>query len=107
MSKLYLTDRCLQHAAIFMAHLLVQHGSCAVARRQVDASFRRLLSYNRPEWRQALAGCLGSAVAGVIMPIFALAISSILAIFYVPDPGVLKREVRKWCVSQCDLCSYL
>lgn len=31
------------------------------------------------------------------MPIFALALSSILAVFYITDRDELKTEVRKWC----------
>lgn len=39
---------------------------------------------------------LSDAGAGVLMPIFALALASILAVFYVTDRDHMKHEVRKW-----------
>ena len=38
-----------------------------------------------------------SAVLGMQMPAFALAVSNIVAVFYNPDVNYMKSEVSKWC----------
>lgn len=43
-----------------------------------------LFKLNKPEWPYLVMGVLASAGAGVVMPIFAIAFSSILAVFYQP-----------------------
>jgi hypothetical protein len=51
---------------------------------QVDVSFKRLLKMNKPETQWAVVGCLASAVLGAQMPAFAVALSSVIAVFYEP-----------------------
>lgn len=51
---------------------------------QVDVSFKRLMKMNRPELQWAILGCLASAVLGAQMPAFAVALSSVIAVFYEP-----------------------
>jgi hypothetical protein len=50
----------------------------------VDVSFKRLLKMNKPETQWAVVGCLASAVLGAQMPAFAVALSSVIAVFYEP-----------------------
>jgi hypothetical protein len=47
-------------------------------------SFKRLLKMNKPETQWAVLGCLASAVLGAQMPAFAVALSSVIAVFYEP-----------------------
>eukprot|EP00887_Chlorella_sp_A99_P002677 scaffold6.g2677.t1 len=58
----------------------------------------RLAQLNTPELPYALGGMLGSVGLGMIMPIFAIAFSSVLAAFYVPNEEEMKSSVRKWCL---------
>ncbi len=43
-----------------------------------------LLKMNKPETQWAVVGCLASAVLGAQMPAFAVALSSVIAVFYEP-----------------------
>lgn len=52
-----------------------------------------LFKLNKPEWPYLTMGVLASAGAGVVMPIFAIAFSSILAVFYQPADQI-ESEVR-------------
>ncbi|KAJ7526699.1 hypothetical protein O6H91_16G018900 [Diphasiastrum complanatum] len=58
----------------------------------------RLLKLNFPEWHVAVLGSLGAIMAGVETPLFALAISQVLVIFYFPDKEYIKNEVRKYAL---------
>lgn len=48
----------------------------------------RIVALNKPELPAAITGMLGSAGLGMMMPGFAIAFSSILAVFY--GPGELQ-----------------
>jgi ATP-binding cassette, subfamily B (MDR/TAP), member 1 len=63
---------------------------------QVQAGFWRLLKLNGPEWPFLISGSLASAVLGLQMPAFALAVSSILSVFYNPNVNYMKAQVQKW-----------
>lgn len=60
---------------------------------QVNASFGRLLSYNKPELGWAVLGIAASAGSGVIMPIFALALSSVISLFFNPDKAYQAHHI--------------
>ena len=62
------------------------------------ASFWRLAQYNRPEWHWALAGVIGSALQGAIMPSFAVALSSLIGSYYSSDIAYLKHQTTVWCL---------
>lgn len=51
---------------------------------QASVPFSRLLKLNRPELPWALAGCIASGLLGAQMPAFAIALSSIVTVYYVP-----------------------
>ena len=52
----------------------------------------RLLSYNRPEWHWLVLGLAGSAFMGLVMPIFAYSLSSVIAVFFVTDYAYMDQE---------------
>lgn len=56
----------------------------------------RLVKLNAAEWPYAVLGSVGSVLAGVINPIFALIISELLRVYYEPDKKKMEREVRKY-----------
>ncbi len=53
-----------------------------------SVGYWRLAGYNKPEWPYFVVGAFSSACLGMTMPGFALALSSIIAVFYAPvsDP---------------------
>jgi hypothetical protein len=51
---------------------------------QASVPFSRLLKLNRPELPWAIAGCIASGLLGAQMPAFAISMSSIVTVYYVP-----------------------
>ena len=68
--------------------------SKAACRQGKGPSFLRLLSYNRPEWHWIVVGLAGSAFMGLVMPIFAYSLSSVIAVFFVTDYSYMDQEAR-------------
>ncbi|KAL6006077.1 hypothetical protein ACLOJK_040122 [Asimina triloba] len=57
-------------------------------------SFRRLLSLNAPEWKQAVMGSLSAVVFGSIQPIYASAIGGMIAAYFLPSHDQVKSHIR-------------
>ncbi|KAI5062204.1 hypothetical protein GOP47_0022743 [Adiantum capillus-veneris] len=66
--------------------------------RAPKGSYWRLMKLNAPEWPYAILGSIGSIMAGVINPIFALIISELLVVYYEPDGEKQKKEVQKYAL---------
>lgn len=45
-----------------------------------DAPFRRIISYNSPEWPQILFGCIAACLNGGIQPAFAVIFSELIGV---------------------------
>ncbi|CAA3029270.1 ABC transporter B family member 13-like [Olea europaea subsp. europaea] len=54
-----------------------------------------IIKLNAQEWPCAVLGSLGAILAGMEAPLFALAITHILTVFYSRDESQIKREVRQ------------
>ena len=54
------------------------------------------MKLNSAEWPYALLGSVGSIMAGVLNPIFALIISELLAVYYIQDKEKMQKEVQKY-----------
>lgn len=69
----------------------------------MDVSFKRLLKMNKPETQWAVLGCLASAVLGAQMPAFAVALSSVIAVFYEPVrlPACDRATVSVYYIHSC------
>ncbi|KAL0351738.1 UNVERIFIED_CONTAM: ABC transporter B family member 13 [Sesamum calycinum] len=61
----------------------------------VSSPVWELIKLNAPEWPCALLGSLGAILAGMEAPLFALAITHILTVFYSHDDSRIKQEVRQ------------
>ncbi|KAI3464812.1 hypothetical protein Pfo_021475 [Paulownia fortunei] len=61
----------------------------------VSSPVWQLIKLNAPEWPYALLGSLGAILAGMEAPLFALAITHILTVFYSHDESQIKQEVRQ------------
>jgi ATP-binding cassette subfamily B (MDR/TAP) protein 1 len=59
-------------------------------------SMGRLLAMNSKEWYLLVIGIVASAVLGLTMPGFALALSSIIAVFFEPDPKIQEQKSDMW-----------
>lgn len=66
---------------------------------QATASFPRLLGYNKKEWRSAIGGCLASAGLGAVAPVFALAMATIVSVFYTTDYSYMASTIA--CEAYC------
>lgn len=66
-----------------------------VEKSSVSSPVWELIKLNAPEWHCALLGSLGAVLAGVQAPLFALAITHILTVFYSRDDSQIKQEVRQ------------
>ncbi|KAI7741391.1 hypothetical protein M8C21_000851, partial [Ambrosia artemisiifolia] len=55
-------------------------------------SFKRLLALNLPEWKQALLGSLGAILFGAVQPLYAFAMGSMIAVYFLPDHDEIKRR---------------
>ncbi|PIN03579.1 Multidrug/pheromone exporter, ABC superfamily [Handroanthus impetiginosus] len=62
----------------------------------VSSPVWELIKLNAPEWPCAILGSLGATLAGMEAPLFALAITHILTVFYSHDDSRIKQEVRKF-----------
>lgn len=71
--------------------------------KKVKVSLTRLLRYNRPEWPYLLLGSLAAATLGVMMPVFAIIFSSVLALFFEPDEDKAKAGVFMYAMLFCAL----
>ncbi|MCO5594067.1 hypothetical protein L7F22_048088 [Adiantum nelumboides] len=59
-------------------------------------SFRRLIALNKPEWRQALLGTLGASVFGIIQPLYAFTLGSVITAFYMTNHSRQRRLIRDY-----------
>lgn len=61
-------------------------------------SFTRLLAMNKPEWKQAILGSIGAVGFGLVHPLYAFCLGSMISIFYLQDHHKLRREVDKYAL---------
>ncbi|ORY03697.1 ATP-binding cassette sub-family B member 5 [Basidiobolus meristosporus CBS 931.73] len=61
-------------------------------------SFGRVFKLNQPEWYLLVIGTIGSAIDGVIMPIFSVIFTYILEAFQKTDKEELKKDANFWAL---------
>ncbi|XP_077222482.1 putative multidrug resistance protein [Tasmannia lanceolata] len=61
-------------------------------------SFRRLLLMNLPEWKNASFGCMGAILFGVVQPMYAYAMGSMISVYFLEDKGEIKSKVKGYCL---------
>jgi len=58
--------------------------------------FKRLAKLNKPELPALFGGMLGSAAMGLVFPMFAVALSALIGVFYKPTAAEITSGVHKW-----------
>ncbi|KAL3533838.1 hypothetical protein ACH5RR_007359 [Cinchona calisaya] len=61
-------------------------------------SFRRLLTMNLPEWKQAIAGCLSSLLFGAIQPTYSFAMGAMISVYFLPDHTEIKKKTETYAL---------
>ncbi|GMI68437.1 multi-drug resistance 13, ATP-binding cassette B15 [Hibiscus trionum] len=62
-------------------------------------SFRRLLGFTLPEWKQATLGCLSAILFGAVQPLSAFTQGSMISMFFLTDHGEIKEKTRVYALS--------
>ncbi|KAM0035170.1 putative Type 1 protein exporter [Helianthus debilis subsp. tardiflorus] len=62
-------------------------------------TWRQLIQMNQPEWKPALAGCIGALLGGLIQPSLAFAQGAMLSMFFLKDHDELRSQTRTLCYA--------
>lgn len=62
-------------------------------------TFRRLVALNKPEWWQAVKGTMGACAFGVIQPLYAFTLGSVISAFYLTDREEQRHSIRNYTLS--------
>lgn len=62
-----------------------------------SASQWRLIKMNAPEWKQTMLGCLGAVGFGIVQPVYAYCLGTIVSVFFLKDNSKIKSETRFYC----------
>ncbi|KAL8193507.1 hypothetical protein R6Q57_026642 [Mikania cordata] len=61
-------------------------------------SFKKILALNKPEWKQALFGSVGSIMFGAVQPIFSFSLGSMISVYFLADRNVIKHKTMIYTV---------
>ncbi|KAA8533069.1 hypothetical protein F0562_033398 [Nyssa sinensis] len=61
-------------------------------------SFWRLLLLNLPEWKQAMLGCLATALVGAVQPFFGFSVGSLISILFLPNHKEIEKETKTYAL---------
>ncbi|EOA25992.1 hypothetical protein CARUB_v10019381mg [Capsella rubella] len=72
-------------------------------------SFKRLMAMNRPEWKHALYGCVGAALFGAVIPIYAFSTGAMVTVFFLTSHEEMKEKTRIYVLVFVGLalCTFL
>ncbi|PON37426.1 ABC transporter [Trema orientale] len=59
-----------------------------------NPSFWRLLSMNKPEWKQGSLGCLSAILYGAVQPLYAAAMGITISVYFSTDHNNIKDKIR-------------
>ncbi|MQM19262.1 hypothetical protein Taro_052262 [Colocasia esculenta] len=59
-------------------------------------SIRRLLLLNAPEWKQATLGLISATLFGAIQPLYAFALGSLIAVYFLKDHDQIRSHIRTY-----------
>ncbi|CAH9084109.1 unnamed protein product [Cuscuta epithymum] len=61
-------------------------------------SFKRLLSMNSPEWRQATLGSIGAILFGGVQPLHAFVLGSMVSVYFLPNHDEIQRKIKVYAL---------
>lgn len=61
-------------------------------------SFARLLAMNKPEWKQAIIGSIGAVGFGLVQPLYAFCLGSMISTLYLKDHRKLRNQVDHYAL---------
>ncbi|MCO5612115.1 hypothetical protein L7F22_066377 [Adiantum nelumboides] len=61
--------------------------------------FGRLVAFNKPEWWLAVKGSIGASTFGIIQPLYAFTLGSVISSFYLTSREEQQRSIRNYTVS--------
>ncbi|CAM6028755.1 unnamed protein product [Sphagnum balticum] len=85
-----------QSAGSYSPDRSMQTSDIRKASKAKPPSFRRLLALNKPEWKAAIWGVLGAIGFGVVQPLFAFTLGSMVSAFYEQDHDEMRQQIRKY-----------
>lgn len=85
-----------QSAGSYSPDRSTQTSDIRKASKAKPPSFRRLLALNKPEWKAAIWGVLGAIGFGVVQPLFAFTLGSMVSAFYEQDHDEMRQQIRKY-----------
>lgn len=59
-------------------------------------SLKRLIALSKHEWRQAILGTIGASIFGIIQPLYAFTLGSVISAFYLTDRARQHRLIRNY-----------
>lgn len=59
-------------------------------------SFWRLLALNKPEWKQAIMGCLSAILSGAVQPVYAFSMGAMVSVYFLTDHDDIKQKTRAY-----------
>lgn len=65
--------------------------------QHLEPSQWRLLLMNAPEWKRTLLGCLGAIGCGVVQPVHAYCLGTVVSIYFLKDGPAVKSETKAYC----------
>uniref|UniRef100_A0A7N0VGP3 Uncharacterized protein n=2 Tax=Kalanchoe fedtschenkoi TaxID=63787 RepID=A0A7N0VGP3_KALFE len=57
----------------------------------------RLLLMNVPEWKRGVLGCLAAAVTGIVQPVHAYLLGTVVAVYFQTHSSKMKSEIGVYC----------
>ncbi|CAH9086812.1 unnamed protein product [Cuscuta europaea] len=61
-------------------------------------SFKRLLSMNSPEWKQATLGSIGAILFGGVQPLHAFVLGSMVSVYFLPNHDEIQRKIKVYAL---------
>ncbi|CAA7032094.1 unnamed protein product [Microthlaspi erraticum] len=59
-------------------------------------SFKRMMAMNRPEWKQALCGCISAALYGAVQPTSSFVSGSMVSVYFLTNHDEMKEKTRMY-----------
>lgn len=104
--RLSKASRSSSTRSIGVVHSLLEPEDSNDVKKMPVPSFRRLVALNLPEWKQATVGCFSAILFGIVQPVYAFMMGSMLSVFFLSDHGQIKEKIRIYCLFFLGLAAF-